>query len=100
LRLEVPADGSAAIAAAAMVSTRARIIIDKETGECFCKYFPFSLKWDADQGGAKSGITSGRNRLSDIGVISMEGDRKWRPLLQDRYNEAQPQISPDGRWMA
>ena len=30
----------------------------------------------------------------------MEGDHKWRPLLQAKYNEAQPQISPDGRWMA
>jgi serine/threonine protein kinase/Tol biopolymer transport system component len=39
-------------------------------------------------------------RLFDIGVISMEGDHKWRPLLQAKYNEAQPQISPDGRWMA
>jgi serine/threonine protein kinase len=36
----------------------------------------------------------------DIGIISMEGDHKWRPLLQAKYNEAQPQISPDGRWMA
>jgi serine/threonine protein kinase/Tol biopolymer transport system component len=39
-------------------------------------------------------------RLFDIGVISIEGDHKWRPLLQAKYNEAQPQISPDGRWMA
>ena len=30
----------------------------------------------------------------------MEGDRARRPLLQEKYNEAQPQISPDGRWMA
>jgi eukaryotic-like serine/threonine-protein kinase len=39
-------------------------------------------------------------RLFDIGVISMEGDHKWKPLLQAKYNEAQPQISPHGRWMA
>jgi serine/threonine protein kinase/Tol biopolymer transport system component len=38
--------------------------------------------------------------LFDIGIISMEGDHKWRPLLQAKYDEAQPQISPDGRWMA
>ena len=36
----------------------------------------------------------------DIGVLSMEGDRKWKPLLQEKYTELQPQISPDGRWMA
>ncbi len=36
----------------------------------------------------------------DIGVLSMEGDHKYRPLLKEKYAEAQPQISPDGRWMA
>jgi serine/threonine-protein kinase len=36
----------------------------------------------------------------DIGSLSMEGDHKWRPLLQEKYNETLPQISPDGRWMA
>ena len=36
----------------------------------------------------------------DIGMLSMEGDRKWKPLLQEKYHETQPQISPDGRWMA
>jgi serine/threonine-protein kinase len=30
----------------------------------------------------------------------MEGDHKWRPLLQEKYVELQPKISPDGRWMA
>ena len=30
----------------------------------------------------------------------MEGDRKWKPLLQEKYNEFQPQISANGRWMA
>jgi len=30
----------------------------------------------------------------------MEGDRKWRPLLEQKYNETQPKISPDGQWMA
>jgi serine/threonine-protein kinase len=37
----------------------------------------------------------------DIGVLSMEGDRVRKPLLQhEGYNVAQPEISPDGRWMA
>jgi serine/threonine-protein kinase len=37
----------------------------------------------------------------DIGMLSMEGDRKYRPLLQhEKYSEGRPQISPDGRWMA
>jgi serine/threonine protein kinase len=37
---------------------------------------------------------------SDIGAISMEGDRKWKPLLKDQYNELQPKISLNGRWIA
>jgi dipeptidyl aminopeptidase/acylaminoacyl peptidase len=36
----------------------------------------------------------------DIGALSMEGDHTRRPLLQEEYLESQPQISPDGRWMA
>ena len=36
----------------------------------------------------------------DIGAVSMEGEREHKVLLQESYNEAQPQISPDGEWMA
>ena len=38
----------------------------------------------------------------DIGMLSMEGDHEWTPLLQEEeYAEVNPQISPvDGRWMA
>ncbi len=37
---------------------------------------------------------------SDIGMLSMEGDRKYRPLLNEKYSESQPRVSPDGRWIA
>jgi len=36
----------------------------------------------------------------DITVMPMEGDRKFKPLLNKSYHEAYPQISADGRWMA
>ena len=36
----------------------------------------------------------------DIGMLSMEGARLRKPLLQEKYSESQPQISPDGRWIA
>jgi serine/threonine protein kinase len=36
----------------------------------------------------------------NIGMLSMDGDRPRKPLLQEKYNEIQPQISPDGRWIA
>jgi serine/threonine protein kinase len=44
--------------------------------------------------------TAGGGEDYDIGMLPMEGDPKWRPLLQEKYNELQPQISPNGRWMA
>jgi Tol biopolymer transport system component len=37
---------------------------------------------------------------ADIGMVSMEGDRKWKPLLGEKHAERQRRISPDGRWMA
>ena len=42
----------------------------------------------------------GGNSLWDIGMLSMEGDRTSNLLLQDKYSESYPQISPDGRWLA
>jgi serine/threonine protein kinase/Tol biopolymer transport system component len=37
---------------------------------------------------------------SHIGALLIEGDRKWKPLLQEKFYEAHPQLSPNGRWMA
>jgi len=36
----------------------------------------------------------------DIGMMSMEGNHARKPLLQGKYVEVQPKISPDGRWIA
>jgi eukaryotic-like serine/threonine-protein kinase len=36
----------------------------------------------------------------DAVVLSMDGDRKPKPLLREKYGKYQPQLSPDGRWMA
>jgi eukaryotic-like serine/threonine-protein kinase len=36
----------------------------------------------------------------DIGSLSMEGEHRWKPLLQETHTELQPKISPDGQWMA
>jgi len=35
-----------------------------------------------------------------LGILPLEGDRKLRLLLKEKFNEAQPRISPDGRWVA
>jgi eukaryotic-like serine/threonine-protein kinase len=36
----------------------------------------------------------------DIGVLSIEDKRKRIALLEEKYIESDPQISPDGRWIA
>ncbi len=36
----------------------------------------------------------------DIGILSMESNRTLRLLLHENYDEVQPMISPDGRWLA
>jgi eukaryotic-like serine/threonine-protein kinase len=46
------------------------------------------------------GEAAGSYLGSHIGALSIEGDRKWKPLLQEKLYEAHPQISPNGRWMA
>jgi eukaryotic-like serine/threonine-protein kinase len=33
-------------------------------------------------------------------MLPMEGDCKYRPLLNEKYSEAQPRVSHDGRWIA
>jgi serine/threonine protein kinase/Tol biopolymer transport system component len=37
---------------------------------------------------------------ADIGTLSIEGDRARKALLSEKYYEADPKISPNGRWMA
>jgi dipeptidyl aminopeptidase/acylaminoacyl peptidase len=37
---------------------------------------------------------------TDIMVMPPSGDRRPRPLIQTRFNEAYPDLSPDGRWLA
>ena len=37
---------------------------------------------------------------SDIGTLSMEGDHFRKLLLHEEYTEAQPNISPDGKYLA
>ena len=40
-------------------------------------------------------------RKKDIGMVSMADDAKWIPLLNnEKYREGQPQVSPDGQWIA
>ena len=57
----------------------------------------FPSSWSSD--GMLLAMESSAQMAYNIGAVSSAG-RKWRPLLQQEYAEAQPEISPDGRWMA
>ncbi len=36
----------------------------------------------------------------DLWVVGLDGDRTPKPLMQTSFNEMQPAVSPDGRWLA
>jgi Tol biopolymer transport system component len=62
--------------------------------------WPASLSRDGNTlffGQVITGTTSGGY---NIGMLSMEGDRTPKLLLHENYGEFNPQISPDGRWLA
>ena len=37
---------------------------------------------------------------TDLWTLSLDGDRKSKPLIQTQFSERQPALSPDGRWLA
>jgi serine/threonine protein kinase/dipeptidyl aminopeptidase/acylaminoacyl peptidase len=43
---------------------------------------------------------AGDTQKMDIVMLPIEGDHKIMPLLHGDYNETQPQVSPDGCWIA
>jgi eukaryotic-like serine/threonine-protein kinase len=43
---------------------------------------------------------SGGDTVIDIAALSLDGIREGKRLLQGNFIEANPQVSPDGRWLA
>ena len=37
---------------------------------------------------------------ADLWILPLSGERQPRPFLQNRFDEAEGQFSPDGRWIA
>ena len=57
--------------------------------------------WSSDEKALVLEEQTGEGNTSvDIVAMSMEGDHARKPLLQGESTEANPQISPDGRWIA
>jgi len=54
----------------------------------------FPASWSRD------GKTLVLTTPNDIVALSMEKGREYKRLLHEKHREAQPRISPDGRWMA
>jgi serine/threonine-protein kinase len=52
----------------------------------------------SDDGNTLVLTTQGPN--FDVIALAMEGEREIKPLLQGEYAELQPQMSPDGQWIA
>lgn len=59
----------------------------------------FVLSWTPD-GSALAFAHATPETLSDIWVLPLTGDRQPVPLLTSRFNEAEAEFSPDGRWLA
>jgi serine/threonine protein kinase len=69
-----------------------------EQGHTLCP-----IPWALSQNGDVGVITyvSADQSNSDIGIVQLGGDNIVREmLLKENYHETQPQISPDGKWMA
>ena len=58
---------------------------------------PSAQAWSPD--GKTLLFKDGRSTF-DIWMLQLDGDRKPRPLFHGPFNETQPRISPNGRWLA
>ena len=66
-------------------------------GETASYLIPYS--WSPDGRRLAFGYR-GLDTNADIGVLTLEGDREWHPLLETPALELHPAISPDGAWIA
>jgi eukaryotic-like serine/threonine-protein kinase len=68
------------------------LLVESETPKA-----PFS--WSADGKFIAYSVLDPKTK-NDIWVLPLSGDKKAFALLQTPFNEAFPQISPDGKWIA
>ena len=62
------------------------------------RFFPWS--WSSDGKTLITQETDNTGTKIDIGTLAMEGDHARKPLLKEDYSEANPNISPDGKYIA
>jgi eukaryotic-like serine/threonine-protein kinase len=61
---------------------------------------PGPFTWSKDGKTLLSWDLTRSPKQTDISMLSLEGSHARVPLLEGKYNEDHPQISPDGRWLA
>jgi len=74
--------------------------VDEKLGDSVPGRFLFPRSWSND---GKVLVTEENTPGAtgfNIFSMSIGSDHKLEPLLQEKYGESQPEISPDGRWMA
>ena len=66
----------------------------------FAQIFPSSWSGDGKTLVLTGNFFADGRANYDIGILDPEGDSKYKPLLKEKHNESQPQVSPNGHWMA
>ncbi len=61
--------------------------------------FLFPYDWSFDGTALVFSYTAPETN-DNIGILSMDGERAWQPLLSSAANEDTPALSPDGAWIA
>jgi eukaryotic-like serine/threonine-protein kinase len=59
----------------------------------------YSAVWSPD-GQTLAFVESRSETGTDVWVLPVQGDRQPRAIIQTRFNEAYPDFSPDGHWLA
>ena len=63
------------------------------------EHLQFATAWSPD-GGELVFVESRPDTSYDLWVLPLAGDRRPREILRTRFNEAYPDFSPDGHWLA
>ena len=59
----------------------------------------FAADWSAD-GPTLVFVETRPETAEDIWVLPLAGNRQARPVVQSRFNDSYPDLSPDGHWLA
>jgi len=73
---------------------------EKVLGTPGAEIWPYSVSPDGRYIAYQQFMPSNANRAHDVWALPMFGDRKPFPVVSTPFNEVDPAISPDGKWVA